>query len=121
MTDRLTDHFTRAEMECKCGCGAMNMQPELLERLEGLRVFHGEPISITSGTRCSAWNREQGGAAMSAHLDGYAVDMHAGSGRDRHKLVVAAQTVGFTRIGIAKGFIHVDCHPGKYPQVIWSY
>ena len=33
-------------------------------------MFHGEPISITSGTRCSTWNREQGGAAMSAHLDG---------------------------------------------------
>jgi len=35
--------------------------------------------------------------------------------------VNALLKAGFTRIGIASSFVHVDCDPTKPAQVIWTY
>ena len=121
MSDYMSPHFRRAELECKCGCGEASMQDLLLKRLEALRDHYGSPITITSGFRCAGHNAHVGGAPQSAHLHGCAVDMQCGTGRERWLLVGAAIAAGFNRIGIAGDFVHVDCHPEKSPRVIWSY
>ena len=117
----LTPHFSRSEMECKCGCGLMNMKDSTMQMLERVRLRYGAPMTINSACRCPARNEAEGGKPGSAHPDGYAVDAKVANGRQRWDLVDAAIEVGFNRIGIAKGFVHLDNHPDKFPNVIWSY
>lgn len=44
------------------------------EGLEKVRRLLGQPIHIDSGYRCPTLNEKVGGAKLSAHLDGWAVD-----------------------------------------------
>ena len=48
---------------------------KLLEVLDGLREFCGQPIKITSGYRCTELNKLVGGSPTSAHVIGYAADL----------------------------------------------
>jgi zinc D-Ala-D-Ala carboxypeptidase len=42
--------------------------------LEAVRALLGNPITLDSGYRCAALNKAVGGAANSAHMDGFAAD-----------------------------------------------
>ena len=117
----LTANFSRWELECKCGCGLMNMQPEALEKMELVREDVDRPLTASSGSRCPAHNKAEGGKPLSAHLDGYALDIKTANGRERYEIVTAGLRAGFTRIGVARSFVHLDCHPDKFPEVFWSY
>lgn len=44
---------------------------------EPLRAWHGKPIGITSFFRSQAVNKAVGGASMSAHMQGEAIDIDA--------------------------------------------
>ena len=68
-------HFSAAELECKCGCGAMAIDTDLIPLLENLRAQLGKPVTITSGTRCAKRNAAEGGKTVSEHLSGQAVDV----------------------------------------------
>lgn len=104
-------HFTAKEFTCKCGlryCGGEYMHsPDFLDAMEFLKTaMHGAPIIINSGHRCATWNRLQGGSKNSMHLTIAAdirIDPH-----DRHELLKAAEDCGFTGIGLAVNFLHVD-------------
>ena len=83
---RLSEHFTRAEMERSPTALRLGIKnetpPDALARmqalvddvLEPLRVQLGRPIRITSGYRCPKLNKRIGGAATSQHMQGEAVD-----------------------------------------------
>lgn len=71
----LSRNFSRSEFECKCGCGEAEVSPLLIEHLQKLRDYTGEPIRITSGLRCEAHNAAVGGAINSQHLKGLAADI----------------------------------------------
>ena len=71
----LSRNFSRSEFECKCGCGEAEVSPLLIEQLQKLRDYTGEPIRITSGRRCEAHNAAVGGAKNSQHLLGLAADI----------------------------------------------
>lgn len=71
----LSRNFSRHEFECKCGCGEAEVSPRLIEQLQKLRDYIGEPIRITSGRRCVAHNAAVGGAKNSQHLLGAAADL----------------------------------------------
>ena len=46
-------HFKREEFNCKCGCGKNNIKYDLVQILEEIRShFGGNPLIVTSGTRC---------------------------------------------------------------------
>ena len=49
--------------------------------LDPLRISWGGPINVTSGYRCKALNTAIGGAARSAHMEGYAADLQPGNGK----------------------------------------
>ena len=57
----------------------------------------------------------------SSHIKGLAVDISAKDSRDRFLILDALINVGFTRIGIAGTFIHVDIDLDKSQNVIWTY
>lgn len=104
---RLSKHFTKAELACKC-CGFFNMEPPFIAFLEKVRREVDEPMVITSGVRCPANNKKSKGSPTSAHLSGLAVDVAVSLDAYRMKLVGAAVKYGATGIGIYSGWVHLD-------------
>jgi zinc D-Ala-D-Ala carboxypeptidase len=103
-------HFWPAELACKCqgkGCrGEYWHDPAFLDALEALRAAMRRPIRINSGHRCAVRNALVRGAARSFHRR-IAVDVSLAN-HDRYALRKAAIACGFTGIGLARSFIHLD-------------
>lgn len=122
MTGWRWEHFTRQEVECRCGCG-MVPEPEFMDRLELLRAAYNAPTPVTSGARCPAYNKKVSTTGDSGpHTTGRAADIGV-RGADARRLLSEALKLDFTGIGInQKGsarFVHVDDVPG--PERIWTY
>lgn len=71
----ISKNFSRSEFACKCGCGQDTVDVELVEILERLRQHWDYPITINSGNRCEAYNKEIGGSEKSQHVKGRAADI----------------------------------------------
>ena len=103
-------HFSPRELACRCGghyCAGEYWHDEgFLDALEALRAALGRPLIVNSGHRCGQWNVSVGGAPHSMHRT-IAVDL-ALAGHDRFALLAAAERLGFTGIGLARTFIHLD-------------
>lgn len=103
-------HFRVGELACHCGgrfcAGEYWHDPAFLDALEALRTQAGKALFITSGHRCALWNAAVGGAPASQHKR-LAVDI-ALAGHDRHALLEAAISLGFTGLGLARTFLHLD-------------
>ena len=97
------------------------MDPKILEMLDLARDKFDKPIQITSGYRTEAHNIEVGGVPGSSHLKGLAADLACSNSSDRFDLLNCLLDVGFNRIGVANGFIHVDIDKSKPQNVIWTY
>ena len=96
------------------------MNKEFLFKLDEARMLAGTPFRITSGYRTDAHNKKVGGVKGSSHTKGCAVDIAVNSGLQRSAIVCALAKIGFTRIGIAKTFVHVDLDKEKQNS-IWLY
>lgn len=125
----MTDHFSKHELVCKCGCGRAEMEPKFLEDLERLRLAYGAPMIVTSAFRCPFYNNKVSTTGKSGpHTTGMAVDISV-SGPEAYKLVLFAIQFGFSGIGVGQRgphpgrFIHLDNLPvAAYPRPrIWSY
>ena len=101
------------------GSGA-NMQCSTVGMLDEARHRLGRPIKITSGFRTPERNAAVGGVANSAHLGGWAVDIHAPTMEEKRQLLRVLYQVGFRRFGIMATAIHADNDPDK-PQAVWRY
>ena len=114
-------NFTRNEFACRCGCGAADMDPDFMERLQRLRVRCGFPFTITSGFRCEAYNRARG--YTQTHASGKAADIATQTGQRRYDLITEAKSFGFTGIGVASDFTHLDTlTPEEAPRPSsWHY
>ena len=53
-------HFRKEEFDCKCGCGACNINDQLVFALDLAREKSGTPFNISSGARCEAHNKKVG-------------------------------------------------------------
>lgn len=105
----LSEHFSRKEFACKCGCGFDKVSPALVEKLEKLRALcGGKPMSINSGCRCVKHNKAVGGSANSQHLRGTAADVRQVPGLTIDQMAKLAEQAGFDGIGKYAGRIHVD-------------
>lgn len=110
--------FKLEEFKCKC-CGKVQMDKDLLFRLDHARWIAGIPFIITSGFRCEDYNRSIGGRENSAHLTGKAADIYVKNSNQRYKTLSALLIAGFKRIGLRQDFIHVDVDDYKQPNVCW--
>ena len=72
---QISEHFTRQEFACKCGCGFNTVDIQLVQLLERVREHFGQPVYVTSGCRCPAHNERSGGGSKSQHLYGRAADI----------------------------------------------
>jgi len=97
-----------------------NMDEEFLQRLDQARAFADIPFIINSAYR-SPNHPLSIKNPSSSHIKGLAVDIKATDNATRFKIVEALISVGFTRIGIADTFIHVDLDFDKRQNIIWTY
>ena len=97
------------------------MDKEFLSRLDQARSLAGVPFKITSGFRTPQHNAKVGGVENSSHIIGHAADIACSNSVYRFKIITSLLKAGFTRIGIADSFIHVDNDPNKPANVTWVY
>jgi zinc D-Ala-D-Ala carboxypeptidase len=116
-------NFEPQEFECK-HCGAVEMQPGFLVKLQALRTEYGKPMRINSGYRCPQHPIEAKKPKPGAHASGRAADISV-RGMEAFRVVELAFKHGFTGIGVQqKGdgrFIHLDDSPTESRPMIWSY
>jgi uncharacterized protein YcbK (DUF882 family) len=113
------DEFDSPDMP---GSGEKYMNREFVRRLDRAREQAGVPFVITSGFRTEKHNRSLPNASTkSSHMYGLAVDISAVDSFIRAEVLLALVREGFTRIGIAKTFIHVDMDDSKSSPRVWTY
>ena len=117
---RLTQNFTDDEFKCPC-CGRVDMDADFMALLQVARNIAGVPFHVTSGYRCSRYNRKVGGTRHSSHMIGLAADIRTMSSRERFAVMSGLIKAGFERVGEGDGYIHVDADPGKSQRVMWGY
>ena len=111
-------HFALDDFKCsETGKNAMDLY--FLDALDELREQSGFPFKVNSGYRSPTHSIEAAKDKPGVHSKGIAADIAVNGGNQRHVLVSNAVRLGFTGIGIAKTFIHVDTRPG--PAMMWSY
>ena len=109
----ISPHFNLSEYACPC-CHRVMLHPRLLAKLVKLRNVLERPVFITSGYRCSTYNRKVGGVVNSYHLIGLAADIKV---KDVNliELLGKAEEIDFNGIGFyeKKNFLHLDVRPTK--------
>jgi len=114
-------YFNKSEFVCD-GKNCFNkMDGETLVMLDDARGIAGTPFKINSSWRNELANDIAGGKPNSAHLRGTAVDIACNNSTKRNVILGALFEAGFTRIGIAKTFIHADTDEELPQNVVWLY
>lgn len=111
---QLSTHFNTDEFSCHCECKTPTLvDVELIRKLDRMRELLGKPLKITSGYRCSRQQqklRDDGrhtAISVSTHERGMAADLFCANVTG-YELAQIAEQAGFTSIGTAKTWIHVD-------------
>ena len=112
------EYFDIEEFDCQ-QTGNNEMKEEFIHKLDELREACGFPFKITSGYRDPSHSIEVKKEKGGTHTQGIAADIYIPNGADRYRLAQKAFELGFTGIGIAKTFVHVDTREGT--PVMWSY
>jgi uncharacterized protein YcbK (DUF882 family) len=119
LKNKLTEHFSRDELACRC-CGKVELNFNFLKFIEKVRTEYGQPMIVTSATRCEQHNTKVGGVKYSAHLTGEAADIFCADSMDRYKLVSLALKHGAEGIGVYDKFVHMDTKTSqRQGKVIW--
>jgi uncharacterized protein YcbK (DUF882 family) len=110
----LSEHFSRSEFECSCGCGFATADVELVELLEIVRDHFGKSTTINSSARCAQHNEAVGGAVGSKHKQGIAADIVV-SGVDPAEVYAYIDSIRPESHGLGsyETFTHVDVREGK--------
>jgi zinc D-Ala-D-Ala carboxypeptidase len=112
-------YFKTEEFTCK-ETGENRIQEDFIRALDDLREACGFPFVINSGYRSPEHSVERNKASGGGtHTKGIAADIAVANGNQRFVIVQKALELGFSGIGVAKTFIHVDIRTET--PVIWSY
>ena len=110
--------FSTSEFDCQ-HTGENRMEEDFLSKLDALREHCGFPFVITSGYRSPDHPLEAVKEIPGTHAQGIAADIKITSSAQRYSIIKGALEHGFTGLGVAGDFIHVDTR-GSAP-VIWTY
>lgn len=134
----LSLNFSRSEFVCRCldpECNEDRISLELINKLQLSRDYLQRTIDVSSGCRCAAHNKAEGGSKTSSHLVKShdrneprctAADIIVVSEQDAAEKVTALLSRGrFSRLGVrshgTRMFIHVDVDPAKPHPRLWTY
>jgi uncharacterized protein YcbK (DUF882 family) len=112
---QLEKNFKSTEFDCKgrnC-CSNTLIDQMLVRRLQSIRNHFGKAVIINSGYRCSAHNKNVGGATLSKHVMGMAADIKVKGVKPR-EVAAYAESLGIKGIGLYDTFVHVDTRRDKY-------
>jgi uncharacterized protein YcbK (DUF882 family) len=115
-------YFKLEDFNCQ-ETGENEMSRDFIHKLDELREACGFPFIIRSGYRSPEHSIEKRKEKAGTHAQGIAADIRARNGNERFKIVEEAIKAGFTGIGVAASFIHVDSRilgVDKAP-VMWCY
>jgi uncharacterized protein YcbK (DUF882 family) len=98
-----------------------DLKGDFIKKLDIARQVAKVPFVLTSAYRSEEWEKKQGRDGTSSHTKGIAVDIKCSSSNDRFRIFNGLISVGFSRIGIGKNFIHVDLDKDKTSSVAWTY
>ena len=110
----ISEHFSRSEHACLCGCGFDTVDVELNSLLEHIRNYYNKSVTITGPNRCAAHNASQQGAKRSLHCEGKAADIQVKDTSPRavyHYL--NKKFPDKYGIGLYHNRVHVDVRPTK--------
>lgn len=111
-------YFTYEEFDCQ-ETGKNEMSIAFIHRLDELREKCGFPFTITSGYRDRSHSVEARKSTVGQHVLGVAADIAVKNGNQKYVIIKHAMEMGFTGIGIAKSFVHVDTRATT--PVMWLY
>lgn len=111
-------YFKLKDFDCQ-ETGENKMNNEFLAKLDALREACGFPFIVTSGYRSPSHSIEAKKVIPGTHAQGIAADIKVNGGNQRYMIVKKALDLGFTGIGIAKTFVHVDTR--ETTPVMWDY
>ena len=115
-------YFTLDEFKCQ-ETGEHGIKEEFVTALDALRDECRFPFRITSGYRSPRHSIEAKkvaeGRQPGQHAMGIACDIAVNGGSQRIIIVENALKLGFSGIGVAKTFIHVDIR--TTPKMMWCY
>ena len=111
-------YFSTSEFDCQ-HTGENRMEQDFLSKLDALREACGFPFVITSGYRSPDHPLEAVKEIPGTHAQGIAADIKITNSAQRYTIIREALAHGFTGLGVAGDFIHVDTR-GTVP-VIWTY
>jgi hypothetical protein len=115
-------YFSEKDFEkCTPSCTLSDMNHSFIKKLDIARMVAHTPFKLSSAFRSKIWEQEQGRNGTSSHTKGLAVDIVANNSATRYLIISALLSVGLTRIGLGKNFIHVDMDEEKSQNVIWHY
>ena len=104
-------YFEMKEFACKC-CGQLppsaeqNLQALVEHVLDPARERLGMPITVNSGYRCPAHNKDVGGVKNSQHLKGEAADITCA---DNKRLAEIIEQLGnYDQLIVYPTFLHVS-------------
>lgn len=112
------NYFDIEEFDCS-ETGDNEMSHEFIHLLDELRELCGFPLAINSGYRSPLHSIERAKSRPGTHTEGIAADLAMTSSSQRHILIGHAYDLGFSGIGVAKTFIHVDTRDTT--PVMWVY
>jgi len=109
----VSKHFNKSEFTCKCGCGFVIINPELITVLEGIRQRYGI-VRINSACRCAEHNKAVGGSSDSQHMRGTASDIIVeGFSPFKVQQYLIAKYADKYGIGSYTSFTHIDVRATK--------
>lgn len=123
-------HFKPTDFRCRCDimCDHQNIISEdLVTKLELLREAIGLPVKINSGSRCKRYNEGVvHGSPNSPHVPNgngttHAVDIHVPDNHYLYQLLNHSFLLGFSGIGIGKGWVHLEDIPSQNDRKLWVY
>jgi hypothetical protein len=104
-------YFKREDFDCQ-ETGENNVSSDLIRKVDELRSAVGRPLYITHSLEAKK-------SKPGTHAQGIACDIAVANGVERRQLVKQAFYLGFTGIGVAKTFVHVDMRETE--PVLWVY
>ncbi len=110
-------YFNISEFDCK-ETGDNEMQSRFIHLLDTLRGVCGFPFIVNSGYRSPQHSKEIIKDKPGIHTKGLAADIQIHGGVQRYQLVENAIQHGFSGIGVAKTYIHVDLRDNI---MMWVY
>jgi hypothetical protein len=128
MSDGPSPHLTWAELQCKDGTPYPEVwrdtrAVQLADAFEAVRAAVGQPLVVLSGYRSPAHNRAIGGAKLSQHVEGRAVDLLPPKGWTALSLAAVCRQIPEVRgLGVYEvgNFVHIDVRPaGRNQIIVW--